>query len=57
MMGLVKLQLLLRGSRFMSQHSHLCLQCNNPDYRLCVQFLLVLLGAAEVVLQLMVGLQ
>ena len=41
----------------MSQHSHLCLQCNNLDYRLCAQFLLALLGAAEVVLQLVEGLQ
>ena len=57
MLGLVKLQLLLCGSHFMSQHSHLCLQCNNSDYCLCAQFLLALLGIAEVVLQLMVGLQ
>ena len=41
----------------MSQHSHLCLQGNNPDNHLYAQFLLAPLGAAEVVLQLMVGLQ
>ena len=57
MLGAVKLQLLLRGSRFMSQPSHLYLQCDNPDCRLHEQFLLAPLGAAEVVLQLMVSLQ
>ena len=57
MLGLVKLQLLLWGSRFMLQHSHLCLLCNNPDYHLCAKFLLAPLGAAEVVVQLMVDLQ
>ena len=57
MLGLVKLLLLLRGSCFMSQHLHLCLQLKNPDYRLCAQYLLAPLGAVEVVLQLVVGLQ
>ena len=57
MLGLVKLQLLLHDSCFVLQHSHLCLQLNNPNYRLCAQLLLASLGAADVVLQLVVGLQ
>ena len=57
MLGLVKLQLLLSRSCFVSQHPHLCLQLNNPNYCLYVQLLLALLGAAEVVLLLVVGLQ
>ena len=57
MLGAVKLQLLLRDSRFMSQSSHLYLQRTNPDCRLHAQFFLVPLDVAEVVLQLMVSLQ
>ena len=57
MLVAVELQLLLRGSHFKSQSSHLYLQCNNPDCRLHAQFLLAPLGAAEVILQLMVSQQ
>ena len=57
MLGLVKLQLLLCDSCFMSQCPHLCLQLNNPNYRLCTQLILAALGAVEVVLQLLVGLE
>ena len=57
MLSLIKLQLLLCGSCFVSQHPHLCLQLNNPNYRLCVQLLLASQGAAEVALQLVVDLQ